>query len=86
MYKFFFTAYAARQLRKLSLSVQKRIKERLFFWQVQENPLVFARSLTGFSPATHRFRIGDYRLICAVEKKRFVILVLKVGHRKEIYR
>lgn len=86
MYKFFFTEYAVRQLGTLPRFVQKRIKEKLLFWQQQENPLVFARSLIGFSPATHRFRIGDYRLICSVEKRQFVILVLKVGHRKDVYR
>ena len=32
-----------------------------------------------------RYRIGDYRLICRIEAQRFVVLVLKVGHRREVY-
>jgi mRNA interferase RelE/StbE len=33
-----------------------------------------------------RYRVGDYRLICKIEDDRLVVLVLRVGHRKEIYR
>jgi mRNA interferase RelE/StbE len=33
-----------------------------------------------------KYRVGDYRLICKIEDKRLVVLVLRVGHRKEIYR
>jgi mRNA interferase RelE/StbE len=31
-------------------------------------------------------RVDDYRLICKIEENRLVVLVLRVGHRKEIYR
>jgi mRNA interferase RelE/StbE len=33
-----------------------------------------------------RYRVGDYRLIAKIEDDRLVVLVLRVGHRKEIYR
>jgi mRNA interferase RelE/StbE len=33
-----------------------------------------------------KYRVGDYRLICKIEDGRVVVLVLRVGHRKEIYR
>ena len=33
-----------------------------------------------------RFRVGDYRLICKIEDARLLILVLPIGHRREIYR
>jgi mRNA interferase RelE/StbE len=33
-----------------------------------------------------KYRIGDYRLICSIEDKRLVVLVLRVGNRREIYR
>ncbi|MEG2822159.1 MAG: type II toxin-antitoxin system RelE/ParE family toxin, partial [Lachnospiraceae bacterium] len=32
-----------------------------------------------------RYRIGDYRLICAIEDEGLVILALTVGHRREVY-
>jgi mRNA interferase RelE/StbE len=33
-----------------------------------------------------KYRVGDYRLICKLEDDRLVVLVLRVGHRKEVYR
>ena len=33
-----------------------------------------------------KYRVGDYRLICKIEDDRLFVLVLRVGHRKEIYR
>lgn len=33
-----------------------------------------------------RYRVGDYRVICDIEDDRLVVLVVKVGHRREIYR
>jgi len=33
-----------------------------------------------------KYRVGHYRLICRIEGNRLVVLVLRVGHRKEIYR
>ena len=33
-----------------------------------------------------KYRVGDYRLICKIEDDRLVVLVLRVGHRREIYR
>jgi mRNA interferase RelE/StbE len=33
-----------------------------------------------------KYRLGDYRLICKIEDERLLVLVLRVGHRKEVYR
>jgi mRNA interferase RelE/StbE len=33
-----------------------------------------------------KYRVGDYRLICKLEDNRLVVLVLRLGHRREIYR
>ncbi len=33
-----------------------------------------------------KYRVGDYRLICKIEDKQLLILVLRVGHRREVYR
>jgi mRNA interferase RelE/StbE len=32
-----------------------------------------------------RYRVGDYRLICRFEENRLVVLVLQVGHRRDVY-
>jgi len=33
-----------------------------------------------------RYRVGDYRIICSLEHDRLVVLVLRIGHRREIYK
>jgi mRNA interferase RelE/StbE len=33
-----------------------------------------------------KYRVGDYRLICKIVDERLIVLVLRIGHRREIYR
>jgi mRNA interferase RelE/StbE len=33
-----------------------------------------------------RFRVGDYRLICMLEDEVLLVMVLRIGHRREVYR
>ncbi len=33
-----------------------------------------------------RYRVGDYRIVCRIEDHRLVIVVIKLGHRREVYR
>ncbi len=48
------------------------------------NPLRFAETLHNFDFGTYRFRVDDYRIIFDVENN--VAKILKVGHRKDIYK
>jgi len=79
-----FSASALRQLSSLDINVQKRIAEKLKFYSSQTQPLRFAEKLTDSRFGQWRFRIGEYRALFDVESDR--IVVLAVGHRKEIYR
>lgn len=78
---------AERQLRKLDRPAQKRIldwlEERL---EECKNPRHFGESLKGDHAGFWRYRIGDYRIICDIQDQRVVVLVLAIGHRKEIYK
>ena len=49
-----------------------------------ENPRAHGKALTGNHKGEWRCRIGDYRLICAIEDERLVILALALGHRREV--
>ena len=49
------------------------------------DPRIHGKGLTANRSGQWRYRIGDYRLICAIEDSRLVILALSVGHRSEIY-
>jgi mRNA interferase RelE/StbE len=85
MIKYDFTRTAEREFFQLSPAVQKRIIKKLEFYLSQADPLSFAKHIaTPISTATYRFRIGDYRLIFDREVQG--ILILRVGHRSEIYR
>lgn len=33
-----------------------------------------------------RYRVGDYRIICELQDQRLVVLVVEIGHRREVYR
>lgn len=44
-----------------------------------------ARKLEGISD-TWRIRAGDYRIIYTIEDDRLVVLIVKIGHRREVYR
>jgi mRNA interferase RelE/StbE len=77
---------ARRELRKLSPETQTMIlqylRERV---SVAEDPRRFGKPLRLQLAGLWRYRVGDYRLICRIEEFRLVVLVLKVGHRREIY-
>jgi len=52
-----------------------------------ENPRSLGKPLQGSRFGEFwRYRVGDYRLICKIEDERLLVLVLRIGHRKEIYR
>jgi len=79
-----FSKSAARMLSKLDQKTQKRIINKLHFFIAQKNPLRFAEPLKDYKLGEYRFRIGDYRILFDVENRK--IIILKVGHRKEIYK
>ena len=53
--------------------------------RILKNPRQLGRGLVGNKAGLWRYRIQDYRIICRLEDKRLVVLVVAVGHRKEIY-
>ena len=81
-YKLVYTQRALRDIRKLDQSTKKRIGRRLL--RYEEDPLKYAEKLIDSRLGTYRFRIGDYRVVFDLEGSE--IVVLRVGHRKEIYR
>ncbi len=83
--QFFFRPNAETDLRRLPKDLQRRIIEKIVWYCSQENPLQFAKRLTDSEDlGEYRFRIGDYRAIFDIDDG--AILILHIGHRKEIYR
>ncbi len=81
-YRFVYTRKAVRDIGKLETGLKKRIGTTLL--RFKDNPLQYAEPLTDPELGGYRFRIGDYRVIFDMEGDD--IVVLRVGHRKEIYR
>ena len=50
------------------------------------NPTSFGESLTGNLAGLWRYKVGDYRLICDIQKDILVVLILEADHRKQVYR
>lgn len=81
-YKLVYTRRAERDIKKLESDTKDRISKTLL--RYQEEPLKFSEKLSDPVLGEHRFRIGDYRVIFDIEGSE--IVVLRVGHRREIYR
>jgi len=77
---------ARKELRKLDSPIQKDILSYLRLRIAEsDNPRIFGQSLSGNKTGLWRYRVGNYRIICRIEDDAFVVLVIGVGHRKEIY-
>jgi mRNA interferase RelE/StbE len=77
---------AERQLRKLDLSTAKRLATFLQRLVTETNdPRDRGKALTGPLAGLWRYRVGDYRLICELVDERLVVLVVRLGHRSQIY-
>jgi mRNA interferase RelE/StbE len=50
-----------------------------------DNPRSNGKALQGNLQGLWRYRVGDYRVICQIKDKDLIILVVELGHRKEIY-
>ncbi len=83
---YLFKASALKDLRKLPRPVRRKILHKLDFFCASENPLTFAKAMKDDRFGQYRFRIGDYRVIFDADTKTKDLVVLAVGHRKEIYR
>lgn len=83
-YKVEFTDAASKQLRKLDFSVQTRILKVAALLAAEPRP-PSARRLK-VSSELWRVRVGDYRVVYAIEGDRLVIAIARVGHRSSVYR
>ena len=77
---------AQRQLDKLDRTVARRIS-RFLYERIRtlDDPRQLGERLQGNLKEFWRYRVGDYRIICSLEHDRLVVMVLRVGHRREIY-
>ncbi|KKT90633.1 MAG: Addiction module toxin, RelE/StbE family [Parcubacteria group bacterium GW2011_GWF2_45_11] len=82
--KYYFKLSALKDLKCLPKDIQTRIITKLDFYVSTANPLHFADKLKDAAFGEWRFRIGDYRVFIDINDGN--IIVLKVGHRRDIYK
>lgn len=89
MVTFVFTKYAEKSFKKLPKNIQERILGKLKDLKNHDDIFLVLKRLVDFEPATHRLRIGMYRLILELkthEENFCEFWVLDIGHRKDIYK
>ena len=86
LWKVEFADTAKKQLTKLDCGAQARIL-RFLFSRIQpaSAPCVFGKPLRGDAHGLWRYRVDDYRLICRIDAGKLIVLVVKVGHRADVY-
>ena len=78
---------AKRKLKKLDRSTAQTLLRYLNRLLVEtETPRQRGKALTASLAGLWRYRVGDYRLVCDLQDGELVVLVLQVGHRREVYR
>lgn len=77
---------ARKELRKLDHQAQQEIlrylRERI---ATDEDPRRFGKALSRELAGLWRYRIQNYRIICSIEDQKLTVLVLRIGHRKDVY-
>ena len=82
MYELIYSPSALKQLEKLEHNIKERVVVALERLRIRPESCDI-KKLVGMQG--YRFRVGDYRIIFDMEKYRLIILVLQIGHRKNIY-
>ncbi len=77
---------AARELRKLGHEarrlIQKYLRERI---AADKDPRRFGHALLGDLKGLWRYRIGDYRIVADIRDQEIRVMIVTVGHRRDVY-
>jgi mRNA interferase RelE/StbE len=82
VYTLKFTQVAEKQLTKLDIELQVRILAVLE--RIRIRPFHYVKKLVGTENS--RVRVGEYRIIVYIEQSELLILIIDVGHRRNIYK
>ena len=76
---------AEKSLAKLGSDAAKRIAKGLREVAALDSPRQRGKAMVGNHAGHWRYRFGDYRAIARIDDGKLVILVIAVGHRREVY-
>lgn len=83
-HKLIFSAQAVKDIRRLDVVAQKRLARKLQYFIGLDDPLTTAERLVDPRIGTYRWRVGGYRVVFDADDT--TIQVLRVRHRREVYR
>lgn len=83
-----FEKEAEKELKKLDKQISRRIVKFLRTRvAVAENPRALGQALKGSALGDYwKFRVGDYRIVADIQDAKLIVLVIRVGNRREVYR
>lgn len=83
-----YTESSIRQLKRLDRPVAKRVLDYMDDRvAILTDPRMAGKNLVGPRMSSYwRYRVGDVRVICDIQDHALLILVLEVGHRRDVYR
>lgn len=81
-YRVLYTEEAARRIRRLDHAIKERIRKAVL--RIAEHPELGKR-LTGLLSDRWSYRVGDWRILYKIRRAEVIILILTVGHRREVY-
>jgi mRNA interferase RelE/StbE len=83
MYRILITAQAAKSIRSMDRQTQRRIARKIDSLASEPSP-PGARKLG--DSERYRVRVGDYRIVYEIHDDRLVVVIVRAGHRREVYR
>ena len=85
IHKIEFTKAAEKQLESIPHADQRKIANKIEKLAANPFPPGYEK-LSGSSDAVYRIRQGDYRILYSLLEKKIIVLILKIAHRREVYR
>lgn len=80
-----FDPRARNDFAKLEQGIRRRIVK--FLQRLEQNPRRYGAALQGGTLGNYwKYRVGDYRLIADIRDSQLKVLLIKIGHRSEVYR
>ncbi|EPI43133.1 type II toxin-antitoxin system RelE family toxin [Gardnerella vaginalis] len=76
---------AEKQLGKIDKTIAKQIVKELREISNLDNPRIRGKALTGNYSGFWRYRVRDYRIICAIENNVLTVFVVDIDHHSRIY-
>lgn len=81
-YSVIWSERSSKELEKIETSVRERIVSKVE--RIKENPFRYVKGLEGVP--LFSLRVGDYRVIMDIKKSKLIILVVRIGLRKGVYK